>query len=411
MWKWTDPDNIKVIILDTDSLDKEYLVFPYNQYINDIQLFFVKHGNSLNGSKEQDVITYSDITYLLQEVLRKSVLESPSVIAISDNPIFLKEMMQNHIGTILTTELKKDFLKFTPDFTECTISVLPSILLNKRKGYAAEVFATYNQGRRTISLLKCQLEISLNGGKKEKVDFYFGGRYFSSDHKYLFNDPLSFVVQRFKQKYVSVVDKFFDASISFIRRRETIDTLTFIPLKPNDFKEGKFDRFAKLKLEKNLREEYKIDSILLCKKDFTQKGNNYSQRKENPKNAFEILSHKDVIGKNIIIIDDVFTTGATISEAIKTLYENGANKVIALILAVNQLTESFLDYQNLICPNCGSPMVIRMNGANGELFFGCKGYKQHLHQKYTLKVDKALSLLKNENRLLVTEVIDLDDEY
>lgn len=36
MWKWTDPDNIKAIILDVDSLDEAYLSFPYNQYIADV---------------------------------------------------------------------------------------------------------------------------------------------------------------------------------------------------------------------------------------------------------------------------------------------------------------------------------------------------------------------------------------
>lgn len=29
MWKWTDPQNIKMLILDADSLDDEYLSFNY----------------------------------------------------------------------------------------------------------------------------------------------------------------------------------------------------------------------------------------------------------------------------------------------------------------------------------------------------------------------------------------------
>ncbi|MDP3902105.1 MAG: phosphoribosyltransferase family protein [bacterium] len=38
-------------------------------------------------------------------------------------------------------------------------------------------------------------------------------------------------------------------------------------------------------------------------------------------------------GKNIIIIDDVFTTGATIKETKKTLKAGGARKVLAIVLA------------------------------------------------------------------------------
>ena len=89
-------------------------------------------------------------------------------------------------------------------------------------------------------------------------------------------------------------------------------------------------------------------------------------RKEIVKGAFNVLS--DIKGKNIIIIDDVYSTGSTIEEAIKTLYENGANKVFAVLLAVNQMTESNIEYHNLICRECGKEMKLKMN-KNGKLFF------------------------------------------
>lgn len=412
MWKWTDFDNIKVIILDIDSLTLDFLLFSYKEFIPNVQLYFVKHVDTPDRfDLNQHIITYFDISFLLQEVLTESKCESTSVISISNNPLFLKEMMQNHIGTILTSELKKDFLKHTPDFTQCTIDNLPKILLRKRKGYAAEVYATYNQGLKTISLLQCHTEIYLNDGEKKSVDFYFGGRYYSDVHKYIFNDPLSYVVQGFKNNYISTVDNFFDEAIKFIRRRESIDKLTFIPLKPNDILEQKFDRFASLKLEKNSRDGFQLENILWCKKDFTQKGSNSMKRRENPKGAYEVLTNQNVNGKNIIIIDDVLSTGATLSEAIKTLYESGANKVIALVLAVNQLTESFLEYQHLTCPYCNSPMILRMNHKTGKLFFGCKKYMQHENEKFNLDVDKGLFSLKNQNKLVVSSIIDLNDEY
>ena len=48
MWKWTDPKNIKVVILDTDSLDKDYLPFPYSQYLPNVQLFFINKNKKRN---------------------------------------------------------------------------------------------------------------------------------------------------------------------------------------------------------------------------------------------------------------------------------------------------------------------------------------------------------------------------
>lgn len=324
MWKWTDPKNIKVVILDTDSLDKDYLLFPYNQYLPNVQLFFVKHIDTPNYY-EQEVITYFDITVMLQEILLKSKCNSTSIISISNNPIFLKEMMQNHIGTVLTGDLKKDFLKFTPDFTDCVVDLLPSVLQNGTVGYGAEVYATYGEARIKMSLLKCKSEISLNDGTIREVDFFFGGRYYSDRHQYLFNDPLSHVVLNFKHQYTKAVDLFFDSAIYFIRRREPVDILTYIPLKPNDIATNRFDRFANLRLERNSKDQIKLQNVLICHKDFSQKGNDLFMRKETVKDAFSVAL--DVQGKNIIIIDDVYSTGSTIAEAIRTLYGNGANKV------------------------------------------------------------------------------------
>lgn len=408
MWKWTDPKNIKVVILDTDSLDKDYLLFPYNQYLPNVQLFFVKHIDTPNYY-EQEVITYFDITVMLQEILLKSKCNSTSIISISNNPIFLKEMMQNHIGTVLTGDLKKDFLKFTPDFTDCIIDLLPSVLQNGTVGYGAEVYATYGEARIKMSLLKCKSEISLNDGTIREVDFFFGGRYYSDRHQYLFNDPLSHVILNFKHQYTKAVDLFFDSAIYFIRRREPVDILTYIPLKPNDIATNRFDRFANLRLERNSKDQIKLQNVLICHKDFSQKGNDLFMRKETVKDAFSVAL--DVQGKNIIIIDDVYSTGSTIAEAIRTLYGNGANKVTAILLAVNQMTESFLEYQNLTCPICGNEMTLRMNNHNGKLFFGCKGYKQHPETSYTIDVEKGLSLLKDKNKLVVSDIIDLEDEY
>ena len=408
MWKWTDADKIKVIILDVDSLAEEYLKFPYKQYINDVYIVLAKKIN-FDTDYDEDFKMYYDCISLLQETLVETRCESMSVISISNDPIFLKEMMQNHIGTILTCHLKKEFLKYTPDFTDCTIEQLPMILQKERKGYGAEVYATYNESRAIMSLLKCKSKILLANKDSKTVDCYFGGRYYSDKHEYLFNDPLSFDVLRFKYQYVKAVDLFFDSAINLIRNKESIDILTFIPLKPKDLESKRFDRFKSLHLERNTKEGFRLQNILKCKKDFSQKGNDLPKRKETVIGAFEVKG--DIFGKNIIIIDDVYSTGSTMMEAIKTLYEKGANKVIAITLAVNQMTESYLKYQNLSCPYCEKPMILRANNQTGKLFFGCKEYKLHQNKSYTLDIETGLYFLKSENKLIVSDIIDLEDKY
>lgn len=51
------------------------------------------------------------------------------------------------------------------------------------------------------------------------------------------------------------------------------------------------------------------------------------------------VSHIDMTGKNVILCDDVYTTGATMDACARCLKEMGANSVIAVSIAAARLTE------------------------------------------------------------------------
>ncbi|MBI1937336.1 MAG: ComF family protein [Ignavibacteriales bacterium] len=74
----------------------------------------------------------------------------------------------------------------------------------------------------------------------------------------------------------------------------------------------------------------------VVRKKFTETQTAFAseERKENVKDAFAIKNKNVVRGKKIILVDDVITTGATISECAKVLIENGAEKVFAFSVAV-----------------------------------------------------------------------------
>jgi ComF family protein len=69
------------------------------------------------------------------------------------------------------------------------------------------------------------------------------------------------------------------------------------------------------------------------KSTLTQTGLHKTERKQNIKGAFEVGDRKLIAGKNVILVDDVYTTGATINECTKTLLKAGAQKVTVLTLA------------------------------------------------------------------------------
>ncbi|MCA1958145.1 MAG: hypothetical protein LDL14_06420, partial [Nitrospira sp.] len=56
------------------------------------------------------------------------------------------------------------------------------------------------------------------------------------------------------------------------------------------------------------------------------------ERLKNLRGAFTVLQPRAVAGKRILLIDDVFTTGATINECAKALRKAGSSDVFALTL-------------------------------------------------------------------------------
>ena len=57
------------------------------------------------------------------------------------------------------------------------------------------------------------------------------------------------------------------------------------------------------------------------------------ERLKNMNGIFRIKNGNKLTGREVLLIDDVCTTGATLNECAKVLKENGATKVIALVVA------------------------------------------------------------------------------
>jgi ComF family protein len=75
------------------------------------------------------------------------------------------------------------------------------------------------------------------------------------------------------------------------------------------------------------------DALVRLRHTTPQKGLSRKHREENVKNAFGVNKKRDVTGKNILLIDDVFTSGATLNACARTLKKAGAHKVFALAIA------------------------------------------------------------------------------
>lgn len=112
-----------------------------------------------------------------------------------------------------------------------------------------------------------------------------------------------------------------------------------IPLSKKRFHERGYNQTeliakAIVNIDQNIN--FKLETKWLKKIKETPRQAHIKNRKDrliNLKDSFEVSQEALVKGRNIILLDDITTTGATLSEARKTLKSAGARDVIAFTLA------------------------------------------------------------------------------
>ncbi|MBN2072682.1 MAG: ComF family protein [Actinobacteria bacterium] len=76
-----------------------------------------------------------------------------------------------------------------------------------------------------------------------------------------------------------------------------------------------------------------VDNIIKIRDIYRQQGLGYYQRRENVRESFKIRDCLAASGRNILLIDDVWTTGSTLKEICRVLSESNTGKIFILTLA------------------------------------------------------------------------------
>jgi ComF family protein len=87
------------------------------------------------------------------------------------------------------------------------------------------------------------------------------------------------------------------------------------------------------KLDRSRTFEIRMDILAKPRENEDQVGKGRAARFKNLENCFVVRNREIIQGRNIIVFDDIVTTGATLAEARRTLSNAGARRVIAVALA------------------------------------------------------------------------------
>ena len=206
-----------------------------------------------------------------------------------------------------------------------------------------------------------------------------------------------FLNKKMGKAYHKYDDRFADLYVVACRGIIESETITGVCCVPN--RPGTDERFGAIcsKIAKkcaidDLRKNFK------CIRPYpTQKNLNAAAREENVASCFHYDG--DLNGENIILIDDIISTGSTIKECVRTLKAAGANTVYVVVLAINQLGGSYWSSETaqISCPHCNKKMILLINGSSKAFFYWCPAChrtidfiegKKMLHEQVNLEMKR-----------------------
>ncbi len=164
---------------------------------------------------------------------------------------------------------------------------------------------------------------------------------------FLYNEIVSHAIYKFKYGKHDEMSVDF-AKLMFRCLRETwdfennkIDILIPVPMYKKKERKRGFNQATLLANQLSLLSKIETDATILkrIKNTQPQSGLTGPERHENLIDAFSVKENKKIVDKNIMLIDDIYTTGSTIMACSDVLLVNGAHHIFSFTLART-------DYQN-----------------------------------------------------------------
>lgn len=300
-------------------------------------------------------------------VLNSSSLE---LVYFSSDYDIIKRANGYYSGTILLSdETPYELLSNSPDMICESIDHLINNLKEQYLSFYGEAKVNGLKGSKGY-ICNCLLETD-----EYSYELYSLGRYYGNNTYLHGVHPYTAAIYSNKNtesksygKFNTVFGSLYSTVIKKIIENNHIDGICSVPAKPN-----KTDRFEIIR--KTILSECNLDdysSEFTCIKDYgDQKGKSALERINSVNGAYKF--HGSLEGKTVVLIDDIITTKSTINECVKELYAANANRVVVVVLAINQQVTSFClgKAPNVRCLSCEETMRVQINSSKLDFFFRC----------------------------------------
>jgi competence protein ComFC len=159
--------------------------------------------------------------------------------------------------------------------------------------------------------------------------YYYKGGAKDAMHRFKFQNK-KYYAGTFAKLLAERIGKFLDAA--------AIDAVLPVPMSKESERARGYNQSALLagKVAEEIGKPHLKGVLLKPAPTRVQSGLSLKERKENVKGAFQVADQKAVRGKRLLLIDDIITTGATLSECARVLKESGADRVFAAALCATE---------------------------------------------------------------------------
>lgn len=212
------------------------------------------------------------------------------------------------------------------DFIKKIRNIATDIIFPVRCPYCKKVIE-----RTEYACIECKKQFPKTSFKR----YAFGGYLCSSAFPY--EGIFSKAVKRFKfgncGSYAKQLAFPLVQSILEIHEIKNFDMITCVPMHKSSLKERGYNQAELLAREcAEIMNIPYVDTLEKFKKNKAQHSIKARERADNVKGVYRIIDKQIVKDKNILIIDDIITTGHTLGECSKILMKSGCNYVSCAVL-------------------------------------------------------------------------------